>query len=229
MIDIIERRAIVERILRVARDPDPIVARRFVYSALEDARQEGGKESTILLAAIVIQHLGGQVSISNDALAAIDVEHGGVTYSSRADGVVVEAVDKLTPAQLDALARARKPGDLVTQVSMPDDGAASSFPPANLEEPADGARDRICAAVRMLVDRYYFGEFRSRGYAFGAAVFTELLAMQLGILRGQQADPAPIEQWLETFVSDLVTRVEGYQRTIERIAPTPDLPTPTLQ
>lgn len=222
MIDIIERRAIVERILRAARDPDPGVGRRALYNALEDARQEGGKECSILLAATVMEHLGGKVAVSNDALASVNTESGGMTYASRMDGIVIEAVHELTPEQLHALALAHKPGDQVTKVFMPDepDTAAPSadYPAANLTETESEARQRICAAVRMLISRHYMGEVEARGPAFHSTVFGELLAFALGLERDAEADPLPIAAWLERFMADMMPRVEWHQHRSKRLA-----------
>lgn len=213
--NLFEQRQLVERVLAVARGSTPERDKRAAINAiLNEHRGLGAREMTLIAVAGALA-AGGRFTTPASVFAALPPGGGlDITHDATTGAVTVEVKEQFAPL-LQFLAGGGDGPFVASSVTVPD---PPDYPPANLEESADRARVRICEAVKLLVNRYYRGEFEVRGYAFMSTVFGELLAMALGIERAHQVEPpASMVEWLEEFARELAPQVERYQHATEEL------------
>lgn len=171
--NIVSRRATLERVLSLARSQQPeLDIRRELWELLDEERRAASREMWMLAAGAAVL-MGGSFTLTPAVLsqlterAALRVQEDGA-----AGTVTLEWTPDASLAQflLSTLER-----------HTPPDGTAPTFPPANLAEPDDVARVRVCEAFRRLVATHYDTELQQRGHAWMVSVVGELVAMAVGI------------------------------------------------
>lgn len=199
----------------LAAAPTPLARRQALAEWLQTAEGDGGREMSLMVQAMVCS-AGGRLELTPAAIAAASTV-GGVMFEQHSDGHVVLTFDGEVPAWIRALAQGPTVGTREASQNAPPINEVAP-PAANVTEPDDVARGRICTALRVFLRRYYDGELRARGLTFMVTVAGEMLAMAYGVVLGNSPDAdAPRLPDIETFAAqELSPRIAVYQAETER-------------